>query len=56
MNNTTNETQSVEPTPSPVIAGMVAMLMMPREYARIMADAELSCRQKCKLSVYRIDK
>lgn len=55
MNNTT-ETQSVEPTPSPVIASMVAMLAMPDQYARIMADAELSCRQQCKLSVYRIDK
>lgn len=45
-----------EATPSPAMAAMVALLMMPREYGRILRDAEQSVRQQCRSSVKRIDK
>lgn len=41
---------------SQALAGMTAQLAMPEQYARIMADTELSIRQQCKCSAHHIDK
>lgn len=47
---------TTENTLSPAIAAIVAYLVMPRQYAEIMADSVLVLNTKCPSVIKRIDK
>jgi len=41
---------------SPSLAGLVAQVLMPQQYGRIMADTVLNLNTQCKCAVRRIEK
>lgn len=51
-----NETVSQENNLSPALAQMMAMILMPRQYEAVVANAMLSINSKCPATVRMIAK